>query len=203
MSSRFALKSLLPLLLLAAAGAVAALLAGPTLDVDAARRSRGGGTEATLPMAQAQYSNKSDTSQWATASGTVQGVSYSFRYPAGWGADLTYCAKGAEVGRSSGHLPPGCASTDFLAGQKALDAGSIADGTPLVVDGKNALRFIDRKPSNVLVSQLYTVMVYDDNGQALFGFTTQVGYETDAATLGAITEALDGIVGTLRVGASR
>jgi hypothetical protein len=73
----------------------------------------------------------------------------------------------------------------------------------VTIGGKAARRFVDDRPVNVLVSRVYTTMVYDAAGTPLFGFTTQIGAGTDAATLDAITATLDTIAGTVKVEAGR
>ena len=105
-----------------------------------------------------------------------------FHYPQR-GTPASYCAPGAGNNhKEGGHLPTGCASTDILVGQKARDTGRLS-GSTLSIGGKTARRAIESHPANVLVSQVYTTMVYDAAGTPLFGFTTQIGPATDKATL--------------------
>ena len=200
MKSRYAPRILLPMLLLAAAFAGALWAAQSPGTRDAGNGPSGASTG--LASSQKPDSGVPDTSQWPTASKGFEGVSVTYRHPAAWSADLTYCAPGADTQQPSGHLPARCASTDFLVGQKALDVGSI-EGTPLTISGKSAVRRIVNSPSSVIVSQIYTVMVYDAGGAPIFGFSTQVGAGTDEATLATITGTLDAIAGTMQVEVSR
>ena len=172
----------------------------------AVRESRSSGVEANLPASGDVYGSQPaagelDTSQWAAVTRTSDGITYSYRYPPGWSDSLTYCAPGAATGES-GHLPAGCVSTDFLVGQKARDVGRVG-GAPLTVDGKSAERLIIDKPASVLVSQVYTIMVYGADGASLFGLSAQIGPNTDPSILSSITQSLDGVVGTLRVEVGR
>jgi hypothetical protein len=198
MKSRFALRIALPMMLLALAFA-AVLWVGRASGTDVAPRS-----QASQPVSNVASGEKGapDTSQWATASRNLEGVSISYRYPPGWSADLIYCAPGAETGQQTGHLPSGCVSTDLLVGPKAQDMGRI-EGIPLSVDGKSAMRLVVSDPDSVLVSHIYTVMVYDVSGAPIFGISAQVGPDTGPSTLREITAALDGIVSTLRVEVTR
>jgi hypothetical protein len=204
MSHKHVYKSILPPMLLAVLFLVV-LVAGQASD--AARPSRGGGAGALVPAEGAQYASlpaaasERDTSQWPSATKNLEGVRVQYRYPEGWSQDLLFCAEGAAAGQSDGHLPSGCASTDFLAGQKARDIGRIG-GQSLAVGGMSAERTVQSNPSSVLVSQIYTVMVYDKAGAPLFGISTQVGPDTAPATLERITTDLDAIVGTMRLEAA-
>ena len=172
-----------------------------------ASASNGTRTQAASSMlpslpAVTQASLLADSGSWPVASGSVDSVTYSFHYPPTWNSSLLYCAPGAGIQKEGGHLPSGCASTDILVGQKARDAGLISGGT-LTISGKSARRAIDSHPANVLVSQVYTTMVYDAAGTPLFGFTTQIGPATDRATLDAITATLDTMASTIKVEARR
>ena len=153
----------------------------------------------TYAPAIVEQAAKPDSSTWPVAQGTVDGVSYSYKYPAGWSADLTYCAPGAaEAGRGEQHLPKGCVSTDFLVGQKAGDVGRI-QGDTLDLGGKSAVRLVDGAPLNGLVSRVYTLMVYGDDGQPEFGLVTMVGPDTDKALQDEVTAKMDAVAATLRV----
>ena len=148
---------------------------------------------------------KTDT--WPLAEGSIDGVRYSYRYPPGWTADLTYCVPGAKPGaEEDGHLPAGCVSTDFLVGQKALDVAQLLDngsvrGNP-GSSGKSVVTHIERDPPNVLVSRIYTVLVYE-SGAPVFGFSSMIGANTEAAAQDEITTMLNGVVSTLNVERSR
>ena len=163
--------------------------------------SDSGQEDASLPYAAAMVEQpvKVDSSMWPMAQGTLDGVTYSFKYPAGWSESLTYCAPGAaKAGEGEAHLPKGCVSTDFLVGQKARDVGRV-NGEALDVNGKAAVRAVDSEPPNVLVSRVYTLMVYESDGSALYGFVTMVGPDTERAVQDEVAAKLDEVVATLRV----
>ena len=156
---------------------------------------------AFLPHAAAmvQQPAKLDSSTWPVAQGTLDGVAYSYKYPVGWSESLTYCAPGAaRAGEGEAHLPKGCVSTDFLVGAKARDVGRI-NGDALEVNGKAAMRVVDTAPPNVLVSRVYTLMVYESDGSALFGLVTMVGPDTEQAVQDEVTAKMDEVAATLRV----
>lgn len=154
------------------------------------------------PPAVTQASLLADIASWPAFNGSVDGVTYSFRYPPTWNSDLMYCAQGAAKELEGAHLPANCASTDLLVGQKARDIG-LLQGQELTVGGKSARRAISGEPANVLVSRIYTALVYDAAGTPLFGFSTQIGADTNQATLDEITALLDAMLGTVKVGAAR
>ena len=154
------------------------------------------------PQAITQPLPVADTASWPIATGRVDGVTYTFRYPPTWNADLLYCAPSMGVNKDGGHVPAGCASTDVLVGKKALDVG-LLPGSAFTVNGKAARKQIESASPNVLVSQIYTSMVYDAAGAPLFGFTTQIGAGTSKATRDAITADLDAMAGTIQVEAQR
>jgi hypothetical protein len=144
-----------------------------------------------------------DTTRWQSVERTYEGVTFSYRYPPGWSQDLAFCAPGARTQNDEGgHLPAGCASTDLLVAQKARDVGRI-QGDRLTLSGRSATRAVVTSPPNILVSRIYTVMLYDASGQPLFGFTTQIGHDTAPATIDSIVASLDDVVSTLRVEVSR
>ncbi len=186
------------ILLIVIAGTLLTLVAGGAGAGAHAASSR----SLANPPAVTQASLGADVASWPVASGSVDGVAYSFHYPPAWNSSLIYCAPGVHSDIEGGHLPAGCASTDVLVGQKARDVGLLT-GDTLTIGGKAARRFVDDRPANVLVSRVYTTMVYDATGTPLFGFTTQIGAGTDAATLDAITATLDTIAGTVKVEAGR
>jgi hypothetical protein len=196
------------LLVMLVAGALTGLAAGGAKSVAGAgngSHSAASGRVVNPPAVAKQAlgaSLSSDTSSWPAANGSVDGVSYTFRYPSTWNRHLIYCAPGAERDVEGGHLPSGCASTDVLVGQKAKDIG-LLPGDSLTIGGKSARRLITDQSPNVLVSRIYTTMVYDAAGTPLFGFTTQIGAGTDQASLDAITATLDAMAGTIKVEARR
>jgi hypothetical protein len=141
----------------------------------------------------------SGTSSWQSVSHTASGTTYSYSYPPGWTADLSYCAPGAARSQSASQLPARCASTDILVGQKARDLGSLT-GQNITLSGKQAIKQIDRAPRNGQAELIYTILVYDATGIPLAGFSTSIGPGTDAATTNNIVSMLDQIAGTLVVG---
>ncbi len=160
-----------------------------------------GAGDVSLPhvAAMVEQSAKLDSSAWPVAQGTLGGVTYSFKYPVGWSESLTYCAPGAaKSGEGEAHLPKGCISTDFLVGKKARDVGRI-NGAPFDVNGKASVRMVDVSPLNVLVSRVYTLMVYGNDGSALFGLVTMVGPNTAQAIQDDVTAKMDEVAATLRV----
>lgn len=164
-------------------------------------RASSGGEDASLPYAAAisEQPAKLDSSTWAVAQGTLDGVTYSYKYPVGWSESLTYCAPGAaKAGEGEAHLPKGCVSTDFLVGKKARDVGRV-NGDALDVNGRAAVRVVDTEPPNVLVSRVYTLMVYGSDESALFGFVTMIGPDTERAVQDEVTAKLDEVAATLRV----
>jgi hypothetical protein len=163
-----------------------------------------GAPESSAPavVAQAQPTAVGDTSSWEIVERTVGDLTYSYKYPAGWSADLAYCAPGAARNAGSNELPARCAATDMLVGQKAKDVGTLRGGnvTNLVIDGKQATRQLVDNPRNGMASSIYTVMLYDGTGAPLMGFSTSIGPGTDTATQNNITATLDMIAATLTVG---
>lgn len=131
---------------------------------------------------------------------TSGGVSYSYSYPPTWTAELVYCPNSTQ--QMGSHLPPGCASTDFLTGQKAQDVASSlkpAAGKKMTLAGKQAVREISTTQESGQSARTYTVMVYDDGGAPLFGFVTNIGPGTSEAEQQAILATLDGVTTTLSV----
>jgi hypothetical protein len=140
-----------------------------------------------------------DKSRWSPVSRTVSGTTYSYRYPPGWTPDLSYCVPGAARNASGSVLPAGCASTDILVGQKARDLGTLT-GDNITIDGKQAIKQINRAPRNGQAELIYTVLVYDPSGAPLAGFSTSIGPGTETASINNIVVTLDQIAGTLAVG---
>jgi hypothetical protein len=143
--------------------------------------------------------NPGDVSTWKQVTRTGGGVTYSYRYPPGWTAELAYCAPGAARTMTGGELPARCASTDILVGQKAADVATI-QGENISLNGKQAVKQINKEPRNGMASRIYTVIVFDAAGGPLMGFSTSIGPGTDDATQNNITAMLDQVAGTLTVG---
>jgi hypothetical protein len=143
-----------------------------------------------------------DVTSWKLTQRTAGDVTYSYRYPANWSADLAYCAPGAARTASGSELPARCASTDILVGQKARDVGVLTRGdiSRLIIDGKEAVRQVDSYPRNGMASRIYTVLLYDDAGEPIVGFSTAIGPGSDEATQNSITATLDKIAATITVG---
>ena len=198
MDSRF-LRIRKPVLWAAVGGLL--LLGGCQSGLSVLGPASSGADGASLPhvAAMVEQPTKLDSSMWPVAQGTLDGVAYSYKYPVGWGESLTYCAPGAaQAGEGEAHLPRGCVSTDFLVGKKARDVGRV-NGDALDVNGMAAVRLVDSEPPNVLVSRVYTLMVYGSDGAALFGFVTMIGPDTERAVQDEITAKLDEVAATLRV----
>jgi hypothetical protein len=140
-----------------------------------------------------------DTADWKTSQRTAGTLTYSYLYPAGWTADLSYCSAGSAMNGTSNELPAGCISTDILLGQKAADLGTLS-GDSLTINGKQAVRQITDNPRNTMASRIYTLMLYDATGAPLVGFSSSIGPGTDEATQTSITNILDKIAATLTVG---
>jgi hypothetical protein len=138
------------------------------------------------------------TASWKTVQRSAGGVTYSYRYPPGWAADLSYCAPGAARTASGNELPARCASTDILVGQKAKDMGNLT-GFSVTINGKQAIKQIDDNPRNGMASRIYTLLVYDATGIPLVGFSTSIGPGTDEATRNSVTATLDKVAATLVV----
>ena len=165
----------------------------------------GGGTgapQANPPAVVEAAPTASGSNSWPVVERTANGLTYSYRYPGGWTADLFYCAPGAARSASGNELPARCASTDILVGQKVKDIVPLRGGTitNLIIDGKQAQKQIDDHPRNGMASRIYTVIVFDGTGQPLVGFASSIGPGTDTATQNNITAALDTIAATLTVG---
>lgn len=162
-------------------------------------------TEATVTSApktnegEQQAAAPGDVSTWKQVTRTHEGVTYSYRYPPGWTADLAYCAPGAARTMTGGELPARCASTDILVGQKAADVATI-QGENISLSGKQAVKQVNKEPRNGIASRIYTVIVFDAAGGPLVGFSTSIGPGTDEATQNNITAILDQVAGTLVVG---
>jgi hypothetical protein len=140
-----------------------------------------------------------DVSTWKQVTRTVEGLTYSYRYPPGWTPELSYCAPGAARTMTGGELPARCASTDILVGQKAADVAGL-QGENISLNGKQAVKQINKAPRNGIASRIYTVMLFDAAGGPLVGFSTSIGPGTDEATQNNITTMLDQVAGTLTVG---
>jgi hypothetical protein len=162
-------------------------------------------TEATITTppktdgAEEQVAAPGDVSSWKQVTRTAEGVTYSYRYPPGWTAELSYCAPGAARTMTGGELPARCASTDILVGQKAADVATI-QGENISLSGKQAVKQVNKEPRNGIASRIYTVIVFDAAGGPLMGFSTSIGPGTDEATQNNITAILDQVAGTLTIG---
>jgi hypothetical protein len=195
-------------------GACAAPGQDPQLDVDAPAPAAGktaeridppAVTQATVtvaPKAEAEEGEQAaspDVSTWKQVTRTAAGVTYSYRYPPGWTPELSYCAPGAGRTMTGGELPSRCASTDILVGQKAADVATI-QGENISLNGKQAVKQINKDPRNGMASRIYTVVIFDAAGGPVVGFSTSIGPGTDEATQNNITAMLDQVASTLTVG---
>lgn len=157
-----------------------------------------GGAQAQGNTGVSSLTSLGDVSTWKTTQNTLGNITYSYRYPPGWGADLSYCAPGAARTASGNELPARCAATDILVGQKAKDVGPLT-GQNITLNGKQAVKQINANLRNGQASRIYTVMVFDATGVPLMGFTTAIGPATDQATQTSITATLDAVASTLLV----
>jgi hypothetical protein len=133
----------------------------------------------------------------------ADGTSLSYRYPPTWSEDLTYCpaAKNTDQGLGS-HLPPGCASTDFLFGQKVKDVASSikpAESKSFSAGGKRAVTQVDTPIDTSKASSTFTMLVYDESGTPISGFVTYIGPGTSDTDSRAILATLDIIASTITV----
>ena len=131
------------------------------------------------------------------------GTRLSYRYPPTWTKDLTYCptAKNTNQGLGS-HLPSGCASTDFVFGQKAADVAAGMEPSQDKVTSAGGMRVVTQLGIPLDTSKAastYTVLVYDESGTPLSGFVTYIGPGTSEADSQAILATLDQITATVTV----
>lgn len=133
----------------------------------------------------------------------ADGTSLSYRYPPTWTQDLTYCpsAKNTNQGLGS-HLPAGCASTDFLFGQKVKDVASgikPSQSKAVIAGGKQMVTQVDTPIDTSKASSTFTMLVYDESNTPISGFVTYIGPGTSDADSRAILATLDGIASTVTV----
>jgi hypothetical protein len=133
----------------------------------------------------------------------ADGTRLSYRYPPTWTEDLTYCPAEKNTNQGLGsHLPPGCASTDFLFGPKVT---SVAAGIEpsraksMSAGSMSVVAQVDTPIDTSKASHTYTVLVYDKSGKAVSGFVTYIGPGTSDADSKAILATLDTIATTLTV----
>ncbi|HEY0068658.1 MAG TPA: hypothetical protein VGE04_01675 [Chloroflexia bacterium] len=133
----------------------------------------------------------------------ADGTRLSYRYPPTWTQDLTYCPAGKNTNEGLGsHLPPGCASTDFLFGPKvaSVAAGIKSPQSKTVsVGGTRVVAQVDTPIDISKASRTYTVLVYDKSGKPVSGFVTYIGPGTSDADGKAILATLDTIATTITV----
>jgi hypothetical protein len=127
-------------------------------------------------------------------------VTYTLSRPPGWSDDLSFCLN-KPIGREAKGpgLPAGCAVTDLLIGRKATNVGTLTGESLVTLDGKRAIKQVDKQPRSSLAARIYTFVVYDAQGASLFGFSTSIGVGTPAADQEAITHTLDAIAGSVTV----
>jgi hypothetical protein len=141
---------------------------------------------------------------WTQHSRTgANGTRLSYRYPPTWTEDLTYCPAEKNTNQGLGsHLPPGCASTDFLFGQKA--AGVAPSIKPSESNTRSAgdmrvVTQVDTPIDTSKASSTYTVLVYNASGTPVSGFVTYIGPGTSDADSKAIMAILDDLASTVTV----
>lgn len=143
-------------------------------------------------------------SMWTQHSRTgADGTRLSYRYPPTWTEDLTYCPAEKNTNQGLGsHLPPGCASTDFLFGQKV--AGVAPSIKPSESKSRNAgnmrvVTQVDTPIDTSKASSSFTVLVYNASGTPVSGFVTYIGPGTSDADSKAIMAILDDLAATVTV----
>jgi hypothetical protein len=141
---------------------------------------------------------------WAQHSRTgADGTQLNYRYPPNWTEDLTYCPGGKNTNQGLGsHLPTGCASTDFLFGQKAASVASSIE--PSQSKTRNAgdaqvVTQVDTPIDTSKASSTYTLLVYDAEGTPVSGFVTYIGPGTSEADTTSILATLDDLASTVAV----
>jgi hypothetical protein len=132
---------------------------------------------------------------------SADGTRLSYRYPPTWTEDLTYCPPEKNTNRGLGsHLPPGCASTDFLFGQKAAGAASGIKSSQSKSRSAGDMRVVtqvDTPLDTSKASTTYTVLVYNASGTPVSGFVTYIGPGTSEAEGKAILATLDELATTV------
>jgi hypothetical protein len=141
---------------------------------------------------------------WTQYSRTgADGTRLSYRYPPTWTEDLTYCPNNKNANQGLGsHLPPGCASTDFLFGQKAASVASSiksAQSKTRNAGGMQVVTQVDTPTDTSKASSTYTVLVYNATGTPVSGFVTYIGPGTSEADSKAILATLDDLASTVTV----
>ncbi|MDQ3929326.1 MAG: hypothetical protein M3328_09285, partial [Chloroflexota bacterium] len=141
---------------------------------------------------------------WTQYSRTgADGTRLSYRYPPTWTEDLTYCpgAKNTNQGLGS-HLPPGCAGTDFLFGQKVAGIASSIKAAQSKTRNAGTMRVVTQVDTPIDTSKAagaYTLLVYNADGTPLSGFVTYIGPGTPDADSKAILATLDEVASTVIV----
>jgi hypothetical protein len=85
----------------------------------------------------------------------------------------------------------------MLVGSKAAQVGRIIGDEITTLDGHHAVKHIDANSPGGLAARIYTLMVYDSRGAAVFGFNTSIGVGTDPVDQQTIISTLDGIARSL------
>lgn len=190
------------LLLLALALPLAVALAGcGAVDGTVAQPQPPKGSTAGNSLPAVTQSAATPSVEWPHKSiAATGGVSYSYSYPPDWSSDLVYCPTSKQAMGS--HLPAGCASTDFLFGQKAQDVNlglKPASSKRLVVAGKQAVKQVDTPFDSSKAARTYTMLVYGNDSAPVFGFVTYIGPGTSQADQTAILASLDSVAASLVV----
>lgn len=133
----------------------------------------------------------------------ADGTRLGYRYPPTWTKDLTYCPAGKNTNQGLGsHLPPGCASTDFLFGQKAEDVAAgmkSSTGKATGTGGMQVVTQVDTPLDASKAAAAFTTLVYDESGKPVSGFVTYIGPGTSGPDSKAILATLDKIAATVTV----
>ncbi len=159
-----------------------------------------GGPTPTTPESQAAAGPK----MWTQHSRTgADGTRLSYRYPPTWTEDLTYCPDDKNTNQGLGsHLPPGCASTDFLFGQKIAGVAPSVKPSQSKTRSAGDMRVVTQVDTPIdtnKAASTYTVLVYDAGGTPVSGFVTYIGPGTSEADRQAILATLDDLAATVTV----
>ncbi|MDQ5826226.1 MAG: hypothetical protein M3441_18690 [Chloroflexota bacterium] len=133
----------------------------------------------------------------------ADGARLSYRYPPTWTEDLTYCPGDKNTNQGLGsHLPPGCASTDFLFGQKVAGVAPSIKPSQSKTRSAGDMRVVTQVDTPIdtnKAASTYTVLVYDASGTPVSGFVTYIGPGTSEADTKAILATLDDLASTVTV----
>ena len=136
-----------------------------------------------------------DTSNWKTTQKTLSdGTKINFKHPSNWSDDLSYCPTPSEI---QGGLTNCVDSAFFDSSAKSL-VSEYSSGQSITVDGKKAIRQIDKTSKGV---KAYKVLVFDSKDSPIFAL--EVYFQVDNPNISASIEkhikTLDQIFSTLKI----